>query len=105
MVRMLDTMLAETGVRGPGAPRVPRVAGTEELLADSLDAVDDQIIALIARRNAFSSALRDVRQAARRPSADLTHENRVIRRYGTELGPQGGALGHLLVRMAGTRTA
>ncbi|MFJ3904453.1 hypothetical protein [Streptomyces sp. NPDC090025] len=127
MVPLLDTMIAENGVAGAYAPGTrgvahagradhlgrpgrpghvgrPGVPGTEELLADSLDSVDAQIVALVRRRTALSAALRELGRTGGRPAVGLAHENRVIRRYGHEFGPHGSSLGHLLVRMATVRT-
>ena len=86
------------------APTVPTpAAGTDPAeripaLRDQIDACDAEIIALVQRRLAISQEIGALRAASGGTRLSLSREQQVLARFGEALGPEGTALGMMLLR-------
>ena len=68
-----------------------------ELRAD-IDACDAEIIELVQKRLAISQQIGALRSASGGTRLNLSREQQVLDRFRTALGPDGAALGMLLLR-------
>ena len=86
------------------APTVPSTAAatdsTERIseLRSEIDACDAEIIALVQRRLAISREIGSLRAASGGTRLSLSREQQVLARFGDALGPDGAALGMMLLR-------
>jgi chorismate mutase len=86
------------------APTVPTPAATPDPadriseLRGEIDACDAEIIALVQRRLAISQEIGSIRAAAGGTRLSLSREQQVLARFGEALGPDGAALGMMLLR-------
>ena len=67
-------------------------------LRTQIDACDAQIIELVQRRVAISQQIGALRTAAGGMRLSLSREQRVLSRFRAALGPDGAALGLMLLR-------
>jgi chorismate mutase len=67
-------------------------------LRGEIDACDAEIIALVQRRLAISQEIGSLRAASGGTRLSLSREQRVLARFGDALGPDGAALGMMLLR-------
>lgn len=67
-------------------------------LREEIDACDAAIIELVQRRLAISQQIGAVRTASGGTRLNLAREQQVLARFQTALGPDGAALGMLLLR-------
>lgn len=67
-------------------------------LRTAIDACDAEIIELVQRRLAISQEIGSLRAAAGGTRLSLAREQQVLARFGDALGPDGAALGMLLLR-------
>lgn len=67
-------------------------------LRTAIDACDAEIIELVQRRLAISHEIGSLRAAAGGTRLSLAREQQVLARFGDALGPDGAALGMLLLR-------
>ena len=72
----------------------PRIAA----LRDEIDACDAEIIALVQRRLAISQEIGSLRKATGGTRLSLSREAEVLNRFRLALGPDGAALGMMLLR-------
>lgn len=79
--------------------------GDELRLADRLDALDGEIIALLTRRAVCAHEAEQARVRSGGPRTSLAEENQVIERYGAELGKPGVTLALALLRLSRAGTA
>jgi len=70
-----------------------------DALRTEIDACDAQIIELVQRRLAVSREIGALRTAAGGMRLSLAREQRVLARFQEALGPDGAALGMLLLRL------
>ena len=68
-----------------------------ELRAE-IDACDAEIIALVQRRLTISREIGSLRAASGGTRLSLSREQQVLARFGDALGPDGAALGMMLLR-------
>jgi len=84
------------------APAPVAVTGGEiERIAElrtEIDACDAAIIELVQRRLAISHEIGAVRTASGGTRLNLSREQQVLARFGAALGPDGAALGMMLLR-------
>jgi chorismate mutase len=76
-------------------------AGPAEQISDlrsEIDACDAEIIALVQRRLAISQEIGAVRAASGGTRLNLAREQHVLARFRSALGPDGAALGMMLLR-------
>jgi len=78
----------------PTTPADPRIAE----LRDEIDACDAQIIALVQRRLAVSQEIGAIRASSGGTRLSLSREAEVLNRFRVALGPDGAALGMMLLR-------
>jgi chorismate mutase len=78
----------------------PAADGTDpiDVLRGEIDACDAQIIELVQRRVAISQQIGELRTAAGGMRLSLSREQRVLSRFRAALGPDGAALGMVLLR-------
>ena len=80
----------------------PAVTGTEvERIAElraAIDACDAEIIEVVQRRLAVSKEIGALRSASGGTRLNLSREKQVLDRFRAALGPDGAALGMLLLR-------
>jgi chorismate mutase len=69
-----------------------------DVLRGEIDACDAQIIELVQRRVAISQEIGALRTAAGGMRLSLSREQRVLSRFRAALGPDGAALGMMLLR-------
>lgn len=69
-----------------------------DALRAEIDACDAQIIELVQRRLAVSQEIGALRTASGGMRLSLSREQRVLARFRTALGPDGAALGMMLLR-------
>ncbi|MGY2085826.1 chorismate mutase [Blastococcus sp. SYSU DS0539] len=81
---------------GPSAPEDPAERIGE--LRGAIDACDAEIIELVRRRLAISREIGALRAASGGTRLSLAREQQVLARFRTELGPDGAALGMMLLR-------
>lgn len=67
-------------------------------LRTQIDACDDAIIELLNRRLAISREIGALRAAAGGPRLSLSREQQILAKFRSALGPDGAALGMLLLR-------
>ncbi|MGY1737716.1 MULTISPECIES: chorismate mutase [unclassified Geodermatophilus] len=67
-------------------------------LRGEIDACDAELIALVQRRLAVSQQIGELRRSTGGTRLSLSREQQVIDRFRTALGPDGAALGMLLLR-------
>ena len=79
---------------GITAPADPRISA----LRDEIDACDAEIIALVQRRLAISHEIGSIRAATGGTRLSLSREAEVLNRFRLALGPDGAALGMMLLR-------
>jgi chorismate mutase len=85
-------------------PTTGTTAGTTEPAArigelrTAIDACDAEIIELVQRRLAISREIGAIRAAAGGTRLSLAREQQVLARFGEALGPEGAAIGMLLLR-------
>jgi chorismate mutase len=80
----------------PAAPTDPAERISE--LRTAIDACDAEIIELVQRRLAISKEIGSLRAAAGGTRLSLAREQQVLARFGDALGPDGAALGMMLLR-------
>ena len=83
-------------VAGPTAPADPLERIGE--LRGAIDACDAEIIELVRRRLEISHEIGALRAASGGTRLSLSRERQVLSRFRTELGPDGAALGMMLLR-------
>ena len=76
------------------APADPRIAA----LREEIDACDAEIIALVQRRHAISQEIGALRSSTGGTRLSLSREAEVLNRFRLALGPDGAALGMMLLR-------
>ena len=69
-----------------------------DVLRSEIDACDAQIIELVQRRVAIAQEIGALRTAAGGMRLSLSREQRVLSRFRAALGPDGAALGMMLLR-------
>ncbi|MBB3678140.1 chorismate mutase [Modestobacter versicolor] len=69
-----------------------------DALRSEIDACDAQIIELVQRRLSISQEIGALRTASGGMRLSLAREQRVLDRFRTALGPDGAALGMMLLR-------
>ena len=79
---------------GSPSPADPRIAA----LRDEIDACDAEIIALVQRRLAISQEIGSIRAETGGTRLSLSREADVLNRFRLALGPDGAALGMMLLR-------
>jgi chorismate mutase len=84
----------------PSTPADPTADATERIdsLRTEIDACDAQIIELVQRRLSISQEISALRTASGGMRLSLSREQRVLSRFRTALGPDGAALGMMLLR-------
>jgi chorismate mutase len=80
------------------ADQAADAAARIDALRGEIDACDAQIIELVQRRVAVSQEIGALRTAAGGMRLSLAREQRVLARFRTALGPDGAALGMMLLR-------
>lgn len=83
-------------VAGPAGPEDP--ADRIGALRGAIDACDAEIIELVRRRVAISHEIGALRAADGGTRLSLSREQQVLARFRTALGPDGAALGMVLLR-------
>lgn len=78
----------------------PVTSATERIqeLRGEIDACDSEIIELIQRRLAISREIGALRTAAGGTRLSLSREQRILAKFQAALGPDGAALGMMLLR-------
>jgi len=84
-------MSTPTAVTGTHVDRIGELRG-------EIDACDAEIIALVQRRLAISREIGSLRAAGGGTRLSLSREQQVLSRFRTALGPDGAALGMMLLR-------
>ena len=67
-------------------------------LRGQIDDCDAEIIALVQRRLTISQEIGSIRAASGGTRLSLSREKQVLDKFGSALGPEGAALGMLLLR-------
>jgi chorismate mutase len=67
-------------------------------LRGEIDACDAELIALVRRRLAVSQEIGELRRSTGGTRLSLSREQQVLARFQAELGPDGAALGLVLLR-------
>ncbi len=80
------------------APLTPDADTRIAELRQEIDACDAELIALVQRRLAVSSEIGRLRRATGGTRLSLAREKQVIDRFQDALGPDGAALGMMLLR-------
>jgi chorismate mutase len=82
------------------APAAVTGADVEQIgaLRAQIDACDAEIIALVERRLAISQQIGALRSASGGTRLNLSREQQVLDRFRAALGPDGAALGMMLLR-------
>jgi chorismate mutase len=82
------------------SPSTPAADATEriDVLRTEIDACDAQIIELVQRRLSISREIGALRTASGGMRLSLSREQRVLSRFRSALGPDGAALGMMLLR-------
>ncbi|MGY1842557.1 chorismate mutase [Modestobacter sp. SYSU DS0875] len=78
----------------PAVPADDRIGA----LRSEIDACDAQIIELVQRRLAISQEIGSLRTASGGMRLNLSRERQVLARFRSALGPDGAALGMMLLR-------
>ncbi len=87
----MTTVTAPVAVTGADVERIAD-------LRAAIDACDAEIIELVQRRLAISQEIGAVRAASGGTRLNLSREQQVLSRFRAALGPDGAALGMLLLR-------
>jgi chorismate mutase len=98
---MSTTTTADTAVALVPAGRTPSPSGPPDRIGElrtEIDACDAEIIELVQRRLAISHEIGALRAAAGGTRLSLSREQQVLSRFRTALGPDGTALGMMLLR-------
>ena len=82
----------------PDAPESASAADRIGELRNAIDACDAEIIELVERRLAISREIGALRAATGGTRLSLSREQQVLARFRTALGPDGAALGMMLLR-------
>ena len=90
----MSTALSPSTVADPSADAAERI----DALRTEIDACDAQIIELVQRRLAVSQEIGALRTASGGMRLSLSREQRVLSRFRAALGPDGAALGMMLLR-------
>jgi chorismate mutase len=80
---------------------LPTTPAADERIAElrgQIDACDAEIIALVQHRLAVSHEIGELRRAAGGTRLSLAREQQVLARFQSALGPDGAALGMMLLR-------
>ena len=80
---------------------LPTTPAADERIAELRTQIDDcdaEIIALVQRRLAVSREIGELRRAAGGTRLSLAREQQVLARFQAALGPDGAALGMMLLR-------
>jgi len=80
---------------------LPTTPAADERIAELRRRIDDcdaEIIALVQRRLAVSREIGELRRSAGGTRLSLSREQQVLARFQTALGPDGAALGMMLLR-------
>ncbi|MGY1763116.1 chorismate mutase [Geodermatophilus sp. SYSU D00779] len=80
---------------------LPTTPAADERIAELRGRIDDcdaEIIALVQRRLAVSREIGELRRAAGGTRLSLAREQQVLARFQAALGPDGAALGMMLLR-------
>jgi chorismate mutase len=93
----MSTLTASPAASAPVAVTGHEVERIGELRA-SIDACDAQIIELVHRRLAISQEIGSLRAASGGTRLNLSREQQVLSRFRAALGPDGAALGMMLLR-------
>ena len=76
------------------SPAEPRISE----LRDAIDACDAEIIALVQRRLSIAQEIGSIRASSGGTRLSLAREAEVLNRFRLALGPDGAALGMMLLR-------
>jgi chorismate mutase len=90
----MSTALSPSTVADP----TPDAAEQINALRSEIDACDAQLIALVQRRLSIAQQIGALRTASGGMRLSLSREQRVLSRFRTALGPDGAALGMMLLR-------
>jgi chorismate mutase len=90
----MSTALSPSTVADP----TPGAAEQINALRSEIDACDAQLIALVQRRLSIAQQIGALRTASGGMRLSLSREQRVLSRFRTALGPDGAALGMMLLR-------
>jgi chorismate mutase len=85
------TALLPTPAASPAESRIGE-------LRQEIDSCDAEIIRLVQRRLSVSQEIGELRRAAGGTRLSLAREQQVLARFQAELGPDGAALGMMLLR-------
>ena len=91
----MDTLTASS-TAGPTAPADP--AERIGALRSAIDACDAEIIELVRRRLRISQEIGALRAASGGTRLSLSREQQILSRFRSALGPDGAALGMVLLR-------
>ena len=94
---MTTTIAATSLVAAPGVDPADAAARIGELRTE-IDDCDAAIIELVQRRLAVSQEIGALRAASGGTRLSLSREQQVLSRFRTALGPDGAALGMMLLR-------
>ena len=90
----MSTALTSSPAAEPAADPTDRIGR----LRDEIDACDAEIIELVERRLAISQEIGALRAASGGTRLSLAREQQVLSRFRAALGPDGAALGMMLLR-------
>ncbi|WP_369139627.1 chorismate mutase [Modestobacter versicolor] len=90
----MSTTLSPSATTGDAADPAAQI----DALRTSIDECDAQIIELVQRRVAISQEIGALRTASGGMRLSLAREQRVLDRFRAALGPDGAALGMMLLR-------
>jgi chorismate mutase len=90
----MSTALSPSTVADHTADATQRI----DALRSEIDACDAEIIELVQRRLSISQEIGALRTASGGTRLSLSREQRVLSRFRAELGPDGAALGMMLLR-------
>ncbi|TWH74306.1 chorismate mutase [Modestobacter roseus] len=90
----MTTSLSPSATAPPDADPAARI----DALRAEIDACDAQIIELVQRRLSVAQEIGALRTASGGMRLSLSREQRVLSRFRTALGPDGAALGMMLLR-------
>jgi chorismate mutase len=90
----MSTALSPSTAADPTADAAERI----DTLRTEIDSCDAQIIELVQRRLSISQEIGALRTASGGMRLSLSREQRVLSRFRAALGPDGAALGMMLLR-------